>query len=160
MWIHVGACTCVSVCGLTAGQVRVGLKPCALCQGCTGAFFRIDELPAFLIKPSVIYQQNKNSEREKKKRRVEGRRGNVWEICHLQSHHVQMWCAEALTFITRILKTNSHLFCSPQSFDNSGSFEKVSSFHPIPNLLLFFTAIALIHAKSFCQSGLLFIYWS
>lgn len=48
------------VCGLTAGQVRVGLKPCALCQGCTGAFFRIDELPAFLIKPSVTSQQNKN----------------------------------------------------------------------------------------------------
>lgn len=61
-----GVCVCVCalaparacVCGLTAGRVRVGLKPCALCQGSTGAFFRIDELPAFLIKPSVICQQN------------------------------------------------------------------------------------------------------
>ena len=71
-WVPVCArvCVCVCVCGLTAGQVRVGLKPCALCQGCTGAFFRIDELPAFLIKPSVTSQQNKkpNTKKKEKKR--------------------------------------------------------------------------------------------
>lgn len=67
---------CVRVRGLTAGQVRVGLKPCALCQSCTGAFFRIDELPAFLIKPSVTSQQNKKPNTQKPSE-LKGRRANM-----------------------------------------------------------------------------------
>lgn len=53
---------------LTAGQVRAGLKPCALCQARSTSSFRIDELPAFLIKPSVTSQQNTHMQKKKKKK--------------------------------------------------------------------------------------------
>lgn len=55
---HTHMCIYVCVWVLTAGQVRAGLKPCVLCQARSTSSFRIDELPAFLIKPSVTSQQN------------------------------------------------------------------------------------------------------
>lgn len=55
---HMHMCIYVCVWVLTAGQVRAGLKPCVLCQARSTSSFRIDELPAFLIKPSVTSQQN------------------------------------------------------------------------------------------------------
>lgn len=84
----------VCVCGLTAGQVRVGLKPCALCQGCTGAFFRIDELPAFLIKPSVTSQQNKKAQHTQKNE-SELRGGEVTCLGNLSS--ALMSCADVMS---------------------------------------------------------------
>lgn len=129
-------CELRGVCGvLTAGQVHVGLKPCALCQGCTGAFFRIDELPAFLIKPSVTSQQNKNANTKKGTRGEE--RQHVWEICHLQSLYVEMWCADALTFITRILKTNSYRFSSFSHLTVQAHFDSYEVFTTAPTFCLF-----------------------
>jgi hypothetical protein len=149
-------CELRGVCGvLTAGQVHVGLKPCALCQGCTGAFFRIDELPAFLIKPSVTSQQNKNPTQKKRMRWEE--RQHVWEICHLQSLYVEMWCAGALTFITRLLKTNSYRFFKLLSLDSSSSFWQRWSFHNSPNLL-FISPVSLWSKASFFANYILY-FW-
>ena len=110
------ACVCVCVWGdWQLARVRVALKPCAPCQGCTGTFFRIDELPVFLMKSSVTEQKNpthKHTHTENTKRGMNC--GEERYHVYLQSNRVLMWCAG--TFITRILKKkpekHSCLFCS------------------------------------------------
>lgn len=67
-----------------------------------------------------------------------------------------MWCAGALTFITRILKTNSHLFLQP-SF--TWQFKLIWKVIKFPSMPFSFHQVALIHAESLRQLGLLFMRW-
>ena len=92
-------CGCARACvHLTAGQVGVGLKPCVLCQGSTGTFFRIDELPASLIKPSVTLQQSKKARHThtQKEKGVAGRRGNMSGKSVICSHIMYRCDAQVL----------------------------------------------------------------